>query len=212
MKVILAESAGFCFGVRRAVDTVYEQTERACGGRKIYTYGPIIHNAEVVNDLKAKGVDSVESIEDLERIPGQILVIRSHGVVREVYEKAASLGIEVIDATCPFVKKIHDIVDRESAEGRQIIIVGNREHPEVRGIIGWVNTTAIPVNSEEEAREADIPADRPVTVVSQTTFNTKKFNNIVEIIRQKGYIIRVINTICNATQTRQKEAEEIARQ
>ena len=212
MEVILAKSAGFCFGVQRAVDTVYEQTEKDPGTRKIYTYGPIIHNMEVVNDLRSKGVEVLESEEELESIRGQTLIIRSHGVKKEIYDKARSLGIEIIDATCPFVKKIHETAEQESSEGRKIVIVGNRQHPEVEGIIGWVKGDYEVVGNEEEADQLKPEPGRGVTVVSQTTFNSNKFNNIVEIINKKLYDVRVINTICNATRLRQKEAESVSRQ
>jgi len=212
MEIILAESAGFCFGVQRAVDTVYEQVAKNPSGRRIYTYGPIIHNMEVVNDLKKKGVRVIESEEELPQAAGQILIIRSHGVKKRIYETAKDLGIEIVDATCPFVKKIHKIAEQESARGRQIIIVGNKEHPEVQGITGWVNGSALVVLNEEEAQELISENDSPATVVAQTTFNSNKFNNIVEIIKKKRYDVRVINTICNATRLRQKEAESVSRQ
>ena len=212
MEIILAKSAGFCFGVQRAVDTVYEQVAKNPSGRRIYTYGPIIHNMEVVNDLKKKGVSVIESEEELSLAAGQILIIRSHGVKKKIYEAAKELGIEIVDATCPFVKKIHEIAEQESAEGRQVIIVGNKEHPEVQGITGWVSGSALVVLDEAEANEIVSENDRPATVVSQTTFNSNKFNNIVEIIKKKRYDIRVINTICNATRLRQKEAESVSRQ
>lgn len=212
MEVILAKSAGFCFGVQRAVDTVYEQVKKNASGRRIYTYGPIIHNMEVVNDLKKKGVSVIGSEEELKEAAGQILIIRSHGVKKRIYEAAKDLGIEVVDATCPFVKKIHEIAERESAQGKQIIIVGNKEHPEVEGITGWVSGSALVVLNEEEAEEC-IPEDaRASVIVAQTTFNSNKFNNIVEIIKKKRYDVRVINTICNATRLRQKEAESVSRQ
>ena len=212
MEIILAKSAGFCFGVQRAVDTVYEQVAKNPSGRRIYTYGPIIHNMEVVNDLKKKGVSVIESEEELSLAAGQILIIRSHGVKKKIYEAAKELGIEIVDATCPFVKKIHEIAEQESAEGRQVIIVGNKEQPEVQGITGWVSGSALVVLDEAEANEIVSENDRPATVVSQTTFNSNKFNNIVEIIKKKRYDVRVINTICNATRLRQKEAESVSRQ
>ena len=189
-----------------------EQVAKNPSGRRIYTYGPIIHNMEVVNDLKKKGVRVIESEEELPLAAGQILIIRSHGVKKRIYETAKDLGIEIVDATCPFVKKIHGIAEQESARGRQIIIVGNKEHPEVQGITGWVNGSALVVLNEEEAQELISENDSPATVVAQTTFNSNKFNNIVEIIKKKRYDVRVINTICNATRLRQKEAESVSRQ
>lgn len=132
MQVKVAKSAGFCFGVQRAVDTVYEQVEK--GIRPIYTYGPIIHNEVVVQDLEEKGVQVLDSKEELEALTEGTVIIRSHGVGREIYDLIQEKGLICVDATCPFVKKIHRTVEKESAAGRQIIIIGNDKHPEVEGI------------------------------------------------------------------------------
>lgn len=211
MNVILAETAGFCFGVERAINLVHEQIEKAAGSRNIYTYGPIIHNAEVVKELEAAGVFSIDGPEDLAKIRGSVLIIRSHGVARDIYEKAEENGVEIVDATCPFVKKIHRIADEESRKGKHIVVIGNKDHPEVAGIIGWVNGDVTVLGSEEEAETFQTNKNKPLCVVSQTTFNLTKFQYIVEIIEKKGYDINVINTICNATQARQKEAESVSR-
>lgn len=208
MEIQLAKTAGFCFGVKRAVDMVYEQA----GKGKIYTYGPIIHNEEVVKDLETKGVHIIENEQQLKELKEGTVVVRSHGVEREIYNLIREQSLELVDATCPFVKKIHNIVDKDSAEGKQIIIVGNREHPEVMGIVGWCNQAPIVLESEEEAENLSISDETDLSLVSQTTFNHKKFNSIVEIFQKKGYNITVYNTICNATEERQKEAASIARQ
>lgn len=168
MKVTVARSAGFCFGVKRAVDTVYEQSGLHS---PVYTYGPIIHNEEVVADLAARGVRTVESLEELESCKKGIVIIRSHGVSESIYQRLGQLGFEVVDATCPFVLKIHRIVKEKSADGRRIIIIGNRNHPEVEGICGWCSEDAIVINSSKEAEELDLPAGTKVCVVAQTTFN-----------------------------------------
>ncbi len=211
MNVILAETAGFCFGVERAINLVHEQIEKSDGKRKIYTYGPIIHNAEVVRELEEDGVFSIEGPDDFERIKGSVLIIRSHGVARDIYEKAKENQIEVVDATCPFVKKIHKIVDEESKNGKHIVIIGDRNHPEVAGIIGWANGEVDVLLNEQEAEAFQLDSVKEICVVAQTTFNLTKFQYIVEIIEKKGYDINVINTICNATQARQKEAESVSR-
>ncbi len=207
MEVILAKSSGFCFGVKRAVDKVYEQTDK---GKKIYTYGPIIHNEEVVKDLEKKGVQVLESKEELEALTEGSVVIRSHGVSEEICKLVEEKGLECIDATCPFVKRIHNIVRKESEEGRKIIIIGNNGHPEVEGIKGWSKTPATVIESKEEAEEFKASKDEKICIVSQTTFNYKKFQELVEIFQKKGYDIIVANTICNATEERQKEAIELA--
>ena len=207
MEVKLAKSAGFCFGVKRAVDKVYEQIET---GKKIYTYGPIIHNEEVVKDLENKGVCVIESEADLRSLKEGTVIIRSHGVSKEIYGIIEGNGLEYVDATCPFVKRIHSIVEKESAEGKQIIIIGNEGHPEVEGIQGWANTPAIVVESHEQAEKIELNKDQKICIVSQTTFNYRKFQELVEIFEKKGYDISIANTICNATEERQKEAREIA--
>lgn len=208
MEIILAKTAGFCFGVKRAVDTVYEQVDKG----NVYTYGPIIHNEEVVKDLQTKGVKIIENDEELEALEEGTVVIRSHGVRREIYDIIKGKSLELVDATCPFVKKIHNIVDKDSAKGKQIIIIGNKNHPEVMGIVGWCNQPPIVLESEEEARNLTISEKKDISLVAQTTFNHKKFNKVVEIFKEKGYNITVYNTICNATEERQKETASIAKQ
>ena len=209
MEVILAKSAGFCFGVKRAVDTVYEQT----GTRgKIYTYGPIIHNEEVVRDLEQKGVKVLGNETELNALTEGTVVIRSHGVERRINDAIAEKGLHCVDATCPFVKKIHRIVEKESAAGRRIIIIGNRNHPEVEGICGWSLTEPVVIESMEEAEKFKADPEEKLCIVSQTTFNYNKFQDLVEKISKTYYDILVLNTICNATQERQVEARQIASQ
>lgn len=208
MDVVLAKTAGFCFGVKRAVDTVYEQAEKG----NVYTYGPIIHNEEVVKDLEEKGVRILADEQALKELESGTVVIRSHGVERSIYELIQEKELELVDATCPFVKKIHNIVDKDSADGKQIIIIGDKNHPEVMGIVGWCNQAPIVLESEEEAENLSFSDDKEISLVSQTTFNHKKFNKVVEIFKEKGYNITVYNTICNATEERQREAASIAKQ
>ena len=204
MEVILAKTAGFCFGVKRAVDTVYKEA----GKKNVYTYGPIIHNSEVVNDLKKKGVEVINSREELEALEEGTVIIRSHGVAREIYDLIYKKGLELVDATCPFVRKIHKIVEKAGNDGNQVIIVGSEQHPEVQGIKGWCTGE---VHIISEASQLDgIDLNKPTTLVSQTTFNYKKFQDLVEKFEKKGYDILVLNTICNATKERQTEARQIA--
>ena len=207
MEVILAESAGFCFGVKRAVEKVYEQ---AAIGKKIYTFGPIIHNEEVVKDLENKGVTVIETEEELTALTEGTVVIRSHGVSKHICDLIAQSGLECVDATCPFVKRIHNIVEKESAAGKKIIIIGNAGHPEVEGIMGWSHTPASVIESAEEAENFNCKKDEMLCIVSQTTFNYNKFKDLVEIFQKKGYNVNVVNTICNATEERQTQAREIA--
>ena len=208
MKVIKAKTAGFCFGVKRAVDTVYEQVD-TCNG-PIYTYGPIIHNEEVVKDLESKGVVVLRTEEDLDNIFEGTVIIRSHGVEKRIYDKLETKGIRIVDATCPFVKKIHNIVQKESAAGKYILIIGNPDHPEVIGIRGWAGEHAEVIQNADDIEKIDFSKKEKICVVSQTTFNYNKFKDLVEIIKKKSYDSIVLNTICNATKERQTEAESIA--
>ena len=208
MEIIVAKTAGFCFGVKRAVEKVYEQTETA--GKPIYTYGPIIHNEEVVKDLEKRGVCVLETEEELKNLTGGVVVIRSHGVSRHIYQILEERGIQVVDATCPFVRKIHRIVEEQTAAGRKVIIIGNSAHPEVEGIKGWGNDDTLAVDSPEEVEKVSFPPGTKVCIVSQTTFNYNKFKELVEKFSEKRYDILVLNTICNATQERQAEAKEVA--
>ena len=210
MEVNVASSAGFCFGVKRAVEMVYNEIENS---DNIYTYGPIIHNEEVVKDLESKGVKVISKESDFAGTQKGTVIIRSHGVGKNTYEMLEKCGHKIIDATCPFVKKIHNIVKEASENGEQVVVIGNKTHPEVVGINLWCseNKPAITIENTEEAVDFDIPKDEKVCIVSQTTFNLNKFNELVEILKKKGYYINVVNTICNATEVRQSEALKIAR-
>lgn len=212
MEVRVAKSAGFCFGVKRAVNLVYECAESTSD--PIFTYGPIIHNEEVTKDLQDKGVEIIENLEDLKVKKTGKIILRSHGVSKKVIEDLDAISFAHVDATCPFVKKIHDHVANYSKEGYAIVIIGNANHPEVEGIKGWSETedTYI-IDSAEEAEQFSVGKDKKICIVAQTTYNGKKFEELVEIICKKGYDnTNVINTICNATSTRQTEAAQLAKE
>jgi 4-hydroxy-3-methylbut-2-enyl diphosphate reductase len=206
-EIILAKSAGFCFGVERAVNKVYEEAD---GGGRIYTYGPIIHNREVVADLEARNVHVVESEEEIRALHDATVIIRSHGVSRDTDQLIRDSARKCIDATCPFVKRIHRTVETESAAGRKIVIIGNPVHPEVIGIMGWSSTPVTVIQTAEEARNFSVPEGKEVCVVAQTTFNANKFQDLVDILKEKSYNVICVNTICNATHERQSEAKAIA--
>ena len=209
MEVKLAKTAGFCFGVKRAVETVYKEAEK--NNETIYTFGPIIHNEQVVEDLEKNGVFVVNSVEELKKLqPGTTVIVRSHGVGKAIYDLMEACGLHIVDATCPFVKKIHRIVERESNAGKSIIIIGNDKHPEVEGIKGWVCGKVSVIENFDEARAFQAEVNEQLCIVSQTTFNYNKFQDLVEIICEKGYDVESINTICNATEERQTEAKLIA--
>lgn len=213
MEVRVAKSAGFCFGVKRAVSLVYEEAEKNAGS--VYTLGPIIHNEIVVEDLRARGVRIIDEefrVPESGEVPpaGSTVVVRSHGISREMQERLEGRGYRVIDATCPFVGKIHDIVSKHSAAGRPVVIIGSPAHPEVIGIRGWVSGECAVVERPEDAQGLHFDRDVPLCVVSQTTFNFQKFEELVEIIKSLGYHVVVTNTICNATKERQGETLDLA--
>ena len=213
MKVKVARTAGFCFGVKRAVDKVYQLIEQ--GIQPIYTLGPIIHNEEVVSDLAARGVQVIEE-KDLDTLSEGTVVIRSHGVGREVYDKLETNHLDYVDVTCPFVLKIHRIVEKQSQVGKHIVIFGDPGHPEVQGICGWCEGAYTVLKNKEDTEQFLPPEGKEICVVSQTTFNYNKFQELVEILCKKRYdnsvlnMGDILNTICNATEERQKEAQNIA--
>ena len=218
MKVRLAKSAGFCYGVERAVNAVYEEVEKNTG--RIYTFGPIVHNDLVVNELAAKGVEVIKDLESLKEMSTQgklcdaTVIIRAHGVGREVMDilDAPSSGAKVIDATCPFVKKIHDIVKEHHKNGEKIIVTGTATHPEVVGILGQIENDAAVIETLSDAEDFRGDDKARYCIVSQTTFNVQKFKDIVAIFSKKLYHVNVVDTICNATQLRQKEAYALSRE
>ena len=201
----VAESAGFCFGVKRAIEMAYE----AIGVEpKLYSYGQLIHNKTVTDDLASKGLEIVESLDGLTE---GTLLIRSHGVGKALYDEAEAKGLKILDGTCPFVKKIHNIVHDKLAEGMGIIIVGDGTHPEVIGINGWCENAAVILEDEEAAKTKEISEKEKYAVVVQTTFRQAKFDKILEILQDRGVNMEVHNTICSATEKRQTEAEELSK-
>lgn len=208
MKITVAKTAGFCFGVKRAVDEVYRQIET--GLKPVYTYGPVIHNEQVMEKLEKKGVRVIRGEEELSDVSGGTIIIRAHGIGRDLEEKLRKTGCRIVDATCPFVKKIHEIVDQESKNGVTVIIAGNPDHPEVRGIKGWTNGPSFVVQTKEELEALKLPEGARAILVAQTTFNLQKFQELVEIFKKKRYYDRVVNTVCNATAERQTEALQIS--
>ncbi|MFR4784261.1 MAG: 4-hydroxy-3-methylbut-2-enyl diphosphate reductase [Pilosibacter sp.] len=157
-------------------------------------------------------MEVIDSLEELKTIRNAVVVIRSHGVGKNVYEILKENGVEIVDATCPYVKKIHRIVEKQSAEGRKVLIIGSEDHPEVQGIKGWGDERTVVIEDMDDFLKLQLPENEKLCIVSQTTFNYKKFQDIVEKISKTRYDITVLNTICNATQERQVEAMRIASQ
>ena len=209
-KVTVAKSAGFCFGVDRAVKMVYNELE---SNTKVATLGPIIHNQDVVNDMNAKGARVVNSVDEL--LPDETVVIRSHGVGRDVYDKIREKGCRMLDATCPFVAKIHKIVAEKSKEGYMILIAGDVNHPEIQGIIGHCEQNYYVFKDNVELkhvfRKNENFFKKKLAFVAQTTYNIIEWEECLKVIPQDNPDIVIFDTICSATDTRQSDAAELAR-
>ena len=211
MKTItVAQSAGFCFGVDRAVQMVYHLLEE---GKKVCTLGPIIHNPQMIAELESKGVEILQTVD--EAPPGSTVVIRAHGVPRSTLDRMDSLRLDYADATCPFVSKIHALVSEASARGDNVFIIGNPKHPEVQGIQGHCTTPCFIFQSSQElekfTKEFPQYSAEPVTIVAQTTFNVSEWENCLKIIKKVYTKATIFDTICNATVTRQTEAVDLAK-
>ena len=210
-EVTVAKSAGFCFGVDRAVKMVYNELEQ---NTKVATLGPIIHNQDVVNDMKAKGARVIENVSELE--PDETVVIRSHGVGMDVYEQITQKGNRMLDATCPFVSKIHKIVAEKSAEGYLVLIAGDIDHPEVQGIIGHCKQNYLVFKDNFELKhlfeENDNFLGKKLAFVAQTTYNIVVWEECLKVIPKNSPDIVIFDTICNATDTRQSDAAKLAKE
>ena len=210
MSIRIAESAGFCFGVSRAVETV---EKAAAEGKKVVTLGPIIHNRHVVDKFEAMGVEVIDT--PAQAAEGMTVIIRSHGVTKAVYDDLERQGVEVIDATCPFVKRIHTIVSRAREEGRLPVIIGTRAHPEVEGIAGWCDDCRVFESAEELenwASQPEISPDLPICMVSQTTSTESLWKKSVQIAKKQFTNVKIFDTICRATESRQTEAAILSAQ
>ncbi|MDR9785955.1 MAG: bifunctional 4-hydroxy-3-methylbut-2-enyl diphosphate reductase/30S ribosomal protein S1 [Peptococcaceae bacterium MAG4] len=205
MEIRLASKAGFCFGVKRAIDLARATLDNKEG--PVYSLGPLIHNPQVVSYLAQMGL---EKIHDLGEIEEGTLVIRSHGVGPALLETAREKGLDIVDATCPYVRRAQDLARQLAGENIQVVVVGDKAHPEVQGIIGWTSEKAMVVENPEEAAELTVAG--PIGVVAQTTQPQENFDKVVDILRKTGAEVRVCNTICNATAERQKAALDLARQ
>jgi 4-hydroxy-3-methylbut-2-enyl diphosphate reductase len=206
LEIIIAKNAGFCFGVSKAVNLLFDLLEKS--DDRLYTVGPIIHNDQVVEKLKSKGVLVVKDISEIKN-DGQV-VIRTHGVIPAVYEEIANSGLKYSDATCPYVKKIHNLVNEKYKEGYQIVIIGDREHQEVKGINGWCDNTAFIVYSEDDVKKINT-GNKSICVVAQTTITKEKWETINNFLNNKFKNVLKFDTICSATSNRQNEAKAVAK-
>lgn len=207
MKVIVADHSGFCFGVERAIKITFDKLNDNINKKDIYTLGPLIHNQQVVDKLQNAGVEMIDNLDNLK--DDSTIIIRSHGVSKNIYDLLNKKNIEIIDATCPFVKKIQDIVKKYKAKGYTIVIIGNSDHPEVIGINGWCDNKAYIVNTEDDVEK--IPFVQKLCIVVQTTTPVSLYHKLSDIIEKKAKQVVKFNTICSATMDRQKSAENLAK-
>lgn len=207
VEIILADKAGLCFGVKRAIEMA--EKELSNRDKNIYSLGPLVHNPQVVNKFEEDGLLVIDDISRINELSNSKIIIRSHGVSKEIIDKLMGQGIEIVDSTCPYVKSVHKKVEEYYNQGYNIVIVGDKDHPEVKGINGWCNNEAFIINSEDEA--LNLPLMDKVCVVSQTTNTQEKFNTLSEIVKGKGKEVKIFNTICNATNQRQEACKEVAK-
>lgn len=206
LDIILAKTAGFCFGVDRALKKVYDNLD----DKNLYTYGPIIHNRQVVDELAEEGVQVIEDLNRLSEYPVGHIIVRSHGISEAEQRMIEASPFDLIDATCPYVKRIHKIVSKASSEGHGVIIAGDRHHPEVTGIAGWGGVDVRYVASLQDVEILDVDSDKTYQVVAQTTFNHSLYEEIINALHLKNFRVIINETICSATEERQSEALEIA--
>lgn len=205
-KITIASSAGFCPGVKNAIERVLHLSKE--GKKPVYTVGPLIHNKQVTQMLEKKDIFTINKLSEATDKNG-VLVIRAHGITPEFQKQVFDMGLEVVDCTCPLVKRAHTIIDEFAKKGYYTVIIGDAEHAEVIGLLGYTQGRGIVVADAEEAKK--LPAYDKVNVVAQTTQKEQTFFEAAEIIRQKSKVCQVSNTICNPTKQRQKETLELAK-
>ncbi len=206
MKVILAKNAGFCFGVKRAIKLAFESAKDL--NHPIYSLGPLIHNPQQVEFLSQKGIKEVSDIESLK--PDDTLIIRSHGTTPSVINSVKAKGIKVVDATCPFVVNAQKLAQKLNSDGYQVVIVGEGDHPEVIGLMGFTQDSAWVIDKVDIIK--NLPNKKSIGVIAQTTQSFENFREVVSALLEKCDELRVFNTICHATAQRQESAKELAQE
>ena len=203
MEIIVAKNSGLCYGVRRALDIASETRQKKAG--KVFTLGDLIHNPQVIADLERQ---KIHSINDLDGLNKATVIIRSHGASPDIYRLLTQKNIEIVDATCPIVKKIQKLVEALAKDKEEIIIVGNKEHPEIKGLIGFSQGKGIIVENEDQVKS--LPNRKRRAILAQSTQDLYLFEKIVSALIEKTKELNVYNTICRSTQTRQKSTSELA--
>ena len=208
MEIKIAKNAGFCFGVKRAMKMAWDELQKS--DEKIYALGPLIHNKQAVLKYEENGLNTIEKVSEVPH--SKNMIIRSHGVGEYVYKESEQKDINIIDTTCPFVKKIHEIAKKYHSDGFKVIVIGDSKHPEVIGINGWCNNEAIIIKTLSELDNINLDKNKKYCVVAQTTINVDLYNEILEALSNMLDTVVFNNTICSATKVRQESAKEISRE
>lgn len=212
MTIVVAKSAGFCFGVKRAVVEAYKVLEHNANEKqKIYSIGPLIHNEIVTDDLKSKGLIELNDLSDIKNLKREKVIIRTHGTLKSIEDLLKKNENEIIDLTCPFVSKIHQLVSEYSENGYKVIVIGDKEHPEVKGIVSRAMNDIYVIISKNDINNLKIDKNDKILVVCQTTTNVNNAQILVDILRDLFYNIKIVKTICNATENRQEEVKSLAK-
>jgi len=208
MEILIAEHAGFCEGVERAYRIALEQIK---AGRPVFMLGNLVHNAQVVEKFKKLGVKTVKDISEIPKGTNGVLLISAHGVPPEIYKEAQGLGLEIVDTTCPWVKKAQKIAKELAEAGRLVIIVGDKGHPEVAGLVGWSGGKAVVVEKREDIEKLALASATKVGILAQTTQSEEHFGRMVAELKKKVRDAKEFDTICGATSKRQSAAVEVAK-
>lgn len=209
MNISIAKNAGFCFGVKRAVFETYNTLLKT--DKKVYSIGPLIHNEVVTNDLKDKGLCEISDIEDIKALKNELVIIRTHGTLKSIEDILTENKNKIIDLTCPFVRKIHTLVSDYGKKGYKVILIGDKNHPEVEGIVSRATGDIFVIIDESEINSLKIDKNDKVLIVFQTTTNASNAQKLVDILRDLFYNNKIVNTICDATQKRQDEVRDLAK-
>ena len=208
MQILIAKYSGFCEGVERAYRIALKQAK---AGKPVFMLGNLVHNAQVVEKLQKEGIKIIKDLSEVSRGTNGILLISAHGVAPEIYQEAKNLGLEIVDTTCPWVKKAQKIAKEQADKGNLVIIVGDKGHPEVKGLVGWSRGKAVVVEKKEDIDNLSLSADEKAGILAQTTQSADHFNQMVSELKKKIKDFKVFDTICGATSKRQDAAVELAK-
>lgn len=207
MQILTAKHAGFCEGVERAYRIALKETEN---NQNVFMLGNLVHNSQVVNKFKKLGIKTIKDLSEITPGTKGTLILSAHGVPPQVYEEAKALGLKIVDTTCPWVKNPQRIAQELAKEGRQVVIIGDKGHPEVKSLVGWSGGTALVVQNIEELKQTRLDQQKPIGVLAQTTQSEENFSSIINYLKQNFKDVKEQNTICGATEKRQSSAIDLS--